>query len=86
MACCLSHYLLYVMTFYKGASIQELNVKQGKKLLFRESLKGGWGWVRGWLSTNLISPPKICPDSSDSNFASNHIFWRQKGEAKAHSQ
>ena len=33
-------------------------------LLFRESLKGGWGWVRGWLSTNLISPPTFCPDSS----------------------
>ena len=47
-------------------------------LLFRESLKGGWGWVRGWLSTNLISPPTFCPDSSDSNFASNHIFGDKK--------
>ena len=28
-------------------------------LLFRESLKGGWGWVRGWLSTNLFFPPFV---------------------------
>ena len=52
-------------------------------LLFRESLKGGWGWVRGWLSTNLISPPTFCPDSSDSNFASNHIFGDKKARPKS---
>ena len=51
-------------------------------LLFRESLKGGWGWLRGWLSTNLISPPTFCPDSSDSNFPSNHIFGdKRRGQS-----
>ena len=52
-------------------------------LLFRESLKGGWGWVRGWLSTNLISPPTFCPDSSDSNYASNHTFGDKKARPKS---